>query len=102
MMQRVKGGIIDLKMDKLIERIKKDLGERRLGLIEQVSDMLANDAVMLGKMGRMRNHVWQPDKEKMTVFGLNKEEMKEMRKSLQKKLKAQVEENVAEKSIKEI
>lgn len=101
MMVKEKGSIIDAKMDKLIEKMKKEAGETNVGKAEQIAERFFKDRALLLQFGRIQNGHWVPN-EKTEVFGFKKEEMKAMRKSLNEKLKQEAIERVTKKPIVEV
>lgn len=95
MMVPIKNTIIGQKMNKLIERLEKDVGVNTAGKAELVAQQLYDLPALRKKLGSTDNGHWYPNDAAKVLFGLDESEIKEMRKSLEKKLKEAVVDGMA-------
>lgn len=98
MMVPIKGSLIDDKMDKLINKIAKEVGENRLGVSERVANEMFENPLIRSFFGTTDHKRWYAT-ENAKFLGLNEVELKEMSKALNKKLKEGVIIGLANKSI---
>ena len=95
MMVPIKNTIIGQKMDKLIQRLEKEIGNSQIGKAELIAEQLYNFPELRKKLGKLDNGSWRPNDAAKILFSLDEPDMKTMRKILTKKLKEAVVDGVA-------
>lgn len=89
LMKSIKGSIIDKVMERLLIRIKKDLGETQLGRVEIIADKLISNRGLLLEVGKMQGSRWRSS-ENSEVLGLNAKELKKLQVTVNKGLRSDV------------